>query len=244
MFPSQIRKAIDDNLPVAFPVGVLEYHSEHCCVGVDGILVIRALEILEREMRDQLILLPPFYWGTAGYVVEKPERNGSINVGAEAVFAVMKDIFLALLRVGFRNIHVIIHHQTENFVNGMPTDLALKFASRTMIFKFLESERGEGWWGNKTSQDYYNAHAGGENPFNWIKVHPFMDDSLQRSYPIDHAGEQETSLMLAFCPEGVGMERWDEEKWYSEGAAKASLHYGNAMKTKVLEYLRKIIRTA
>ena len=30
MFPDQIRRAIDENWPVLVPVGVLEYHSEHC----------------------------------------------------------------------------------------------------------------------------------------------------------------------------------------------------------------------
>ena len=56
-------------------------------------------------------------------------------------------MFQGLLRIGFRNIHVVVHHQTENFAAGMPTDLAFKFAARQAIFAFLEKERGEGWWG-------------------------------------------------------------------------------------------------
>jgi creatinine amidohydrolase/Fe(II)-dependent formamide hydrolase-like protein len=58
-------------------------------------------------------------------------------------------MFQGLLRIGFRNIHVVVHHQTENFMAGMPTDLAFKFAARQAIFGFLERERGEGWWGNE-----------------------------------------------------------------------------------------------
>jgi hypothetical protein len=35
MFPDQIRQAIDKNVPAVMAIGVMEYHSEHCCVGVD-----------------------------------------------------------------------------------------------------------------------------------------------------------------------------------------------------------------
>ena len=69
-----------------------------------------------------------------------------MHVDAEALLPFAKAMFLGLLRIGFRNIHVVIHHQTENFAVGMPTDLAFKFAARQAIFAFLEKERGEGWW--------------------------------------------------------------------------------------------------
>ena len=42
---------------------------------------------------------------------------------------------VALLRGGFRNIHGVIHHQTENFAQGMPTDLAFRLAARNAIFR-------------------------------------------------------------------------------------------------------------
>ena len=54
MFPEQIRKAIDENWPVVLSLGVLEYHAEHCCVGVDTLLVVRAVEELEKEISDCL----------------------------------------------------------------------------------------------------------------------------------------------------------------------------------------------
>jgi hypothetical protein len=65
-----------------------------------------------------------------------------------------EELFHGLLRVGFRNIHCYIHHQTENFAAGMPTDLAFRFAGRQAIFRVLEKERGEGWWGDRGMADY------------------------------------------------------------------------------------------
>ncbi|NLO01229.1 MAG: creatininase family protein, partial [Bacteroidales bacterium] len=38
MFPDQIRKAIDNNTPVVMALGVLEYHGEHLCPGVDTLV--------------------------------------------------------------------------------------------------------------------------------------------------------------------------------------------------------------
>src|ERR1700722_18262676 len=108
MPPHQIRTAIERRWPVVLPLGVLEYHGEHLPVGMDTLAVIGILEILEKEM--DLVILPPFYYDAA----------------ALAPFA--KAMFQGLLRIGFRNIHVVIHHQTENFAAGMPTDLAFKFA--------------------------------------------------------------------------------------------------------------------
>lgn len=239
MFPHQIRQALDENWPAVLPVGVLEYHAEHCVVGVDTLLVVRAVEALEQEM--DLVILPPYFYGAASYVVEPPERNGSIQVDSDVIHLWAREVFRGLLRVGFRNLHVFIHHQSENFAAGMPTDLAFRLAARQAIFEFLEIERGEGWWGDAAMASYYAEHAQGANPFNWIQVHPFMDAETQALFPIDHAGQQETSLMLAFCPEGVDASRISEEKWYSAPAAQASLEYGKAARERILAGMRRAL---
>jgi len=239
MFAGQLREAIKKNTPVVLPAGVLEYHSEHAVFGVDTLLIVRALEILEKEM--DIVICPPFYYGAASYAVEPPENNGTIHVTSHSVYLLAKDIFRGMLRVGLRNMHVFIHHQSENFAAGMPTDLAFRFAAREAIFEYIEKERGEGWWGNESMKDYYSMHEKGSDPFNWIKVHPFMDGDTQKKFPIDHASQQETSLMMAFCPEGVDMKRFSEKKWYSAGAKKASMEYGNAAKEMILKKMKKLL---
>jgi creatinine amidohydrolase len=237
MFPYQIRETIDKNIPVAMALGVLEYHSEHLSPGVDTLLVVRALDLLEKEM--PLVIMPPFYYGAGTYAVEAPERNGGIHVDSQVLNQFARQLFYNLLRIGFRNIYVFVHHQSENFANGMPTDLSFKLAARQEIFAFIEKERGDGWWGDKSSASYYDEHATGSDPFNWIHICPFMSAEIQSQFPIDHAGEQETSLMMAFCPECVDMKRFDNTKWYSQGAKKASLGYGNRAKALIISYMKK-----
>ena len=242
MLPHQIRKAIEENWPVVLPLGVLEYHGEHLAVGMDTLVVVRAAELLEQEM--ELIILPPFYYGAASYAVAPPENKGTIQVDPDALNRFAKELFRSLLRIGFRNIHIFIHHQSENFVDGMPTDLAWKLAGRQIIFEFLNNERGEGWWGDNQMADYYESLSAQDNPFNWIRVHPFMDTDTQAQYPIDHAGKQESSLMMAFCPEGIDMDRLSEEKWYCAQSKEANIGYGNAAKERILDHMRKALKGA
>ncbi len=60
------------------------------------------------------------------------------KIGGDRLTPFAEALFTSLLRVGFRNIHFFIHHQSENFAVGMPTDLSFKFAARQVIFKYLE----------------------------------------------------------------------------------------------------------
>jgi creatinine amidohydrolase/Fe(II)-dependent formamide hydrolase-like protein len=241
MLPHQIRQAIAENWPVALPLGVLEYHGEHMAVGMDTLAVTKTLDLIEHEM--PLVVLPPFYYGAASYAVEKPEGNGSVQVGGKALAAFGEDLFFSLLRIGFRNIHAIIHHQTENFAAGMPTDLAFKTAGRQAIFRFLEKQHGEGWWGDEASANYYADHAAGANPFNWVQVHSLMGPEMFGKFPFDHAGEGETSLMLALCPEAVDMQKFGANKgWYTATAKDASAELGAKGVAMILDRLRKMLR--
>ena len=238
MLPHQIRAAIAANWPVVLPLGVLEYHGEHMAVGMDTLAVTGALEVLEAE-RD-IVILPPFYYGAASYAVEPPEGTGTLHVDAEALLPLAKAMFQGLLRIGFRNLHVILHHQTENFAVGMPTDLAFRLAARQVLFAFLEKTRGEGWWGDESMKSYYADQA--VDPFNWIKVYPLMAPKWMQGYPFDHAGIGETSLMLAMYPQAVDATRIDQAKWYSQSAAEASEAFGREGRDRIVARLREILR--
>jgi creatinine amidohydrolase/Fe(II)-dependent formamide hydrolase-like protein len=239
MLPHQIRAAINEGWPIVLPLGVLEYHGEHMAVGMDTLAVTGCLEILEREAN--LVILPAFTYGAASYAVEPPERKGTLHVDAEALLPLAKAMFTGLLRIGFRNIHLVIHHQTENFTAGMPTDLAFKLAARQAIFAFLEAERGEGWWGAKSMADYYEQQSTGGDPFNWIKAHPLMPPSLMEGYPFDHAGLGETSLLMALLPEAVDKSRISDDEWYSRSAREATRELGMKGRDRILAHLRRAL---
>ena len=239
MFPDQIRDAIDRRIPVVMVLGIVEYHADHLCVGTDSLLPQRALALLEKEF--DMVIMPSIPYCAASYAVAKPERNGTIHVGAPALTAYGKDVFRSLLRIGFRNVHCFYAHQSENYIQGMPTDLAFKLAAREAIFEFLDQERGEGWWGDEKSADYYEKHhSGGENPFNWIQIHPYKLPCLQSKHPGDHAGISETSLMSVLCPEGVRPDA-PRKHWFTKPSEQASEEYGQLVLEDILTELRKLL---
>jgi creatinine amidohydrolase/Fe(II)-dependent formamide hydrolase-like protein len=242
MLPHQIRRAIEEHWPVVLPLGVLEYHGEHMGVGMDTLAVIKPLDLIESDM--DIVILPPFYYGAASYAVAPPEGMGSVQVGGNVLAPFGEALFYSLLRVGFRNIHAIIHHQTENFAAGMPTDLAFKSAGRQATFRFLEERSGEGWWGDEKMAAYYAEHEAGRNPFNWIRVHPLMTPEIFAQFPFDHAGQGETSLMLALCPEAVDMAKLgDNTGWYTKTAGEASAELGEKGVSLILDRLRAILKS-
>ncbi|MBR1966596.1 MAG: creatininase family protein [Lentisphaeria bacterium] len=228
MLPYQIREAIEKNTPVVFPLGVVEYHAEHLPLGVDCFTCINAIERVEKR-HPEIIVLPPFYYGAASLAVAAPEKNGTVHVDALKLVPVAEEIFKGLLRVGFRNIHCFIAHQTEEFNQGMPTDLAFRLAARHTIFDWVEKESGEGWWGTEKFSDYY---SNANNPFNWIRVHTCRENDESgehaRLFPGDHAGKLETSETMAIYPELVELDRIDDTIWFARAGKEASAEYGDA----------------
>lgn len=242
MRPHQIRAAIEQNLPLVLPIGVQEYHGEHLPVGVDLLAVTRSLERLEAEAPDRLIVLPSFAYGAASYAVAGPAGTGTLQVDSASFQPFAQALFAGLLKIGFRNIHGVIHHQTENFVQGMPTDLAFRLAARQAVFAHLEATRGEGWWGAANMAEYYEGHAKGDNPFNWVSIHPLMTAEVARHLPFDHAGEGETALMLALAPETVEPARMAENTgWYLQTAPNAKREQGEAGVAVILAHLRGLL---
>lgn len=241
MLPYQIKEAITKKIPVVLPIGVMEYHGEHMSVGMDTLAVTKVLDRLESHM--EVVILPSFSYGAASYAVAGPEGSGTLNVDASVLAPLAEQIFTGLLRIGFRNIHGIVHHQTENFSSGMPTDLAFKIGARQAIFKFQERTAGEAWWGSQDMSDYYNRNQEGRDPFNWIKLHPLMDGEIIKNYIFDHAGEGETSLLMALAPEGVEMDRISENStWYTESANNSSSEKGELVTTQIVKSLMQRLK--
>jgi creatinine amidohydrolase len=238
MRPAEIRAAVAAGLPFVLPIGVQEYHGEHLPVGMDLLAVTEVLERLEPE----IVILPPFAWGAASFAVAGPE-SGTVHVAAEAILPFAQALFTGLLAAGIRNIRGLIHHQTENFAQGMPTDLTFRLAARNAVFAHLEATKGRGWWGSPDSADYYAGHAAGDNPFNWISIHPIMPAGL--AYPFDHAGQGETGLMLALAPETVDMAALGPDApWYVADAGQAAAEKGEAGVQLILAHLRGVLGLA
>ena len=55
MRPYQVRKAIEDRVPVILPLGVIEYHAEHLPLGTDYFICRKAIDLVEARHPEVVV---------------------------------------------------------------------------------------------------------------------------------------------------------------------------------------------
>ena len=70
-----------------------------------------------------------------------------------------------------------------------------------------------------------------------------MDSEIIKNYIFDHAGEGETSLLMALAPDGVEIDRVSENKtWYTKSVPNSSKSKGELVTSKIVKSLMKRIK--
>lgn len=233
-YPDQLDDARERHVPMFIPVGVIEYHSAHLPVGTDALVAYEFLKRLEKER--EIIVAPPVWYGPASYAVRGPEGY-SIDMDGETLNHTMYNIYMSLLRSGWRNVWTVMAHQTET---PNPTETACLDASRRVLFAYLEETRGRGWWGKNESRDFYGTLDEGDNPWHWLRVSPL--EPRGEGFEGDHAGEYETSTLWALLPECVRAEKiGTSDDWFTETAKFASREKGEEKIRRLLAYWQKVL---
>ncbi len=238
MLPYQVEQALVEKWPLFVPAGTIEYHGEHLALGTDTIVVIKALEEVER--RINCVVAPTIWYGPSSFAVAGPEK-GTIHVSEDRFEKYVSDILRGLLDIGFRKIFVVIHHQFEKG-QLMPEALAFKKAAVSLIFEYLERQWGRGWWGSERMANYYESLGTSENPFNWIRVIPLMSPKIQEEVGYDHAGVLETSLMMVAAPSSVDFTHLKADgPWFTRSAKEATKEHGEKAFKLIVGYLIKTV---
>ena len=225
-FPREVKYVQDNNIPLVIAGGTVEYHGPHCAYGCDT-LVVEGL-INELAKRKEIMIAPTISYSPSSYAVGG-RKSGTVHVPERAFEDYVYYVFKSMLYSGFRNIYVVIHHQFEQ-EHEMPMTLCYRTAAKRATMEYLEETLGEGWWGSENYADYYEQLEGANNPFNWIKVIPTMTTEVQNATGYDHAGEFESSILMALYPDCVKLDRIDDVKhWFTQSARKANAELGNKM---------------
>lgn len=237
-FPRELQEIKDNNIPVVICGGTVEYHGPHCAYGCDS-LVAEGL-IKKLAQRKKICIAPSVYYSPSSYAVAD-ETSGTVHVEENAFENYLYYVFYSMLASGLHNIYVVIHHQFEQ-ESLMPMTLSYMKAAKRATMQYMEKTRGQGWWGSESYASYYAQLEGGDNPFGWIKVIPTMSSEVQNATGYDHAGEFESSILMALYPDAVKLDRLDEaDHWFIKSAAKANAALGERMVQLSLEYLDKTI---
>lgn len=166
----RLADAIDDDPLVLVPVGSIEQHGRHLPIGCDYFAAEEVARGAAQRWNHEkpLFLLPPLWTGLSPHHMNLP---GSITLRSETFISVVEDVCASLLHHGVKRILML---------NGHGGNIsALDVALTRLGERGLDSER-------VAAVTYWHlvAHRGAE-----------LRES--RKGGTGHAGEFETSLMLA-----------------------------------------------
>ncbi len=224
-YPKEMEIAKAERWPILIPVGTMEYHSTICPYGCDA-LVAQGL-VKDIAARMDCVVMPTIWYGVASYAVGGPE-TGTIQVDCDTfeqyVYCILKSLFLA----GFnRNIYMVIAHQTEDY---NPMQLACMKAARKLVFEYLDTTKGYGWWGKNENKEFYQQMSAEDNPWNWVKTiraHTNAPEAHKKHGGGGHADAGECSVLEYYCPGTIKLERLREtDDWFAQDAYKMSVERG------------------
>ena len=188
---TEIQDYANKNAIVLLPLGVIEEHGPHLCLGTDIYTAhIYCLEIKKRLEKKgyAAIIAPPFYWGvcqaTRGFI-------GSFNIRLDTAKMLLIDILASLKEFGFSRVFGVNGHgDVEHAIAIMS---AFKEAGAqlgiTACFPFPEDRL---------------VHYGlkGDEPY----ISPLKAQKIsvsQAPVPDFHGGDVETATISAYYPQLV-----------------------------------------
>ena len=168
-----------ENVVIIQPVGAIEQHGLHLPVAVDSAISVGVLGKALSQLRSDLpaYALPPLYYGKSN---EHSGFPGTITLSAGTLLAVIKEVATSIYASGFRKLVLMNSH------GGQPQ--IMEIAARDL---------------HQEHPDFAVFPL-----FTWRVPHIAGDllTAQEQEYGI-HAGDAETSIMLALLPEQVKMER-------------------------------------
>lgn len=167
--------ALDRRAPVVVPVAAIEQHGEHLPVGTDTMIVEAIVQRLDRALEGRLLIGPTLAVGCSEHHMSFP---GTLTLTHETFQQWVLDVAGSVARHGFRRILLLNSHGGNAAVCGV---LGERIGHRYPDVECLVTN----WW--RVAAD---------------RLQPLQQGSLGS---VGHAGEFETSILMAIAPELVDM---------------------------------------
>jgi creatinine amidohydrolase len=161
---------------VILPVGAVERHGDHLPIGTDMMVAYELSKIIAQQV-DKLLVMPPIAYGTSEHYASFAP---TISISAETMISLLKDVLEGIIQHGFKKIIIFNGHDG----NISPIEIAARHTK--VLHPEVVIAAQNAWW----------ATAG--------KLLP--PDTFEVWNGLGHAGEGETSMVLALHPELVDME--------------------------------------
>ena len=189
----QIEEAASKNLPVLFPIAVIEEHGPHMCLGTDTYLTYNFARDVKKGLLAsgvESIIAPIYYWGINAAM---NGFAGSFTVRPETMVSILCDLLRCLKNWGFAQIFLLnVHGDFEH-------NLAMTEAARR-----ANKEFGLRVYSAVTEFFLNRAKLHGSEPY--IITYAMEFDASSQYLDI-HAGSFETSLMVDQFPNLIDIDK-------------------------------------
>ncbi len=188
---TQLQQAVEEDAVVLLPLGVMEEHGPHLCLGTDiytAHLQCLAVQKVLAQQGHASVIAPPFYWGicqaNAGFI-------GCFTARKETVKAVLFDLFSSLSEFGFRRVYGINAH--GDIEHGVAMMEAFREAGEQLPIRACYGFAQE---------RLAPFGLSGAEPFLYV-VQPSTASIGASGVPDVHGGDIETAVVHGFYPELV-----------------------------------------
>ncbi|MBN2086686.1 MAG: creatininase family protein [Anaerolineales bacterium] len=184
-----IQRNVQNNAIALLPLGVIEEHGPHLCLGTD----IYTAELYCRRIAELLdaagmkaVIAPPNYWGvcqsTGGYI-------GSFRIRRETAKSLLIDIIASLAEFGFKNVYgVNAHGDIDHNV--------------VIVEAFREAAESLGINAGYAFRKEILHHYGMSGTEAYIcPIETQLIEVSKSQYPDVHGGDIETATMKKYFPE-------------------------------------------
>lgn len=159
---------------VVLPVGATEQHGPHLATGTDTFAVEHVSRMAAIQAGDigSIVVTPTLPFGSSDHHLA---FGGTLSIGTQTYFAVVRDLVSSLIRDGFRKILIVNGHGgNHELIQLAARDLALIHPVQIGALSYWQPAQGklDGAWAGKPG-------------------HP----------PPGHAGEFETSVVMYLRPD-------------------------------------------
>lgn len=166
---------------ILIPLGSVEMHGYHCPLGTD---IYNGMEVAKRTAEKAGVLYaPPIWSGYSPQHLREPNNGmGTITVTANTLQNLIHDVSRSLIHHGFNRLI---------FVNGHTSNTKVTDS----VFRRLRYETGAMMAMFKPYGERY------------LGIIEDLMENTEDETPGWHASEQETSIMMAYNPDNVKMDR-------------------------------------
>lgn len=176
------------------PLGILEKHGPHLPLGTD-LLTARAISIRAAQ-KEYAIVFPEFF---VGQIFEARHQPGTIAYSRELMLDMLQETCDELGRNGIRKIILVNGHGGNDALVEFFCQTQLAGKKDYAVYLFKPSGEAEKMMAERTA-------------------------ALRKTKLDGHAGEEETSVMLALRPELVRLDRAEDESGADLGRLSGLKH--------------------